>query len=336
MTHATEASPELFFQTLWAYQRTAALKAAIELDLFSAVGDGAATAEAIASAVGASPKGTRVLCDYLTMLGFFTKRDGTYQLTPDSAFFLTRRSPAYLGGTLEFLMSDAIVGNHDQLAAAVRAGGVTDAGNDTVSEENPVWEKFARAMVPMMAMPAQAIAGILGVEGAGPLRVLDIAAGHGLFGVTIAQRNPDAEVVAVDWPGVLKVATEHAQAAGVGGRHRTVPGDAFSVDWGTGYDVALVTNFLHHFDLAACTGLLRKVHASLADNGRVAILEFVPDEDRVGPPLQASFAIAMLAGTKAGDAYTMSEIAAMLGDAGFRDVARHDLQGPQTVIVATR
>jgi len=336
MTHAADPSPELFFQTLWAYQRTAALKAAVELDVFSAVGDGATTAEAIASAVGASPKGTRVLCDYLTMLGFFTKRDDAYQLTPDSAYFLTRRSPAYLGGTLEFLMSDAIVRNHDQLTAAVRAGGVTDAGNDTVSEENPVWEKFARAMVPMMAMPAQAIADILGVDGAGRLRVLDIAAGHGLFGVTIAQRNPDAEVVAVDWPGVLKVAAGHAQAAGVGDRHRAVPGDAFAVDWGGGYDVALVTNFLHHFDVAACTGLLRKVHASLADNGRVAILEFVPDQDRTGPPLQASFAIAMLAGTRAGDAYTMPEIAAMLDDAGFRDVARHDLQGPQTVVVASR
>ncbi len=327
-------SPELFFETLWSYQRTAALKTAIELDLFSAIHQGARTADAIATACQASPRGTRVLCDYLSMLGFLDKQDGAYALTPDSAIFLVRQSAAYVGGTIEFLLSDGIVRNHDHLTAAVKAGGVADEAGNTVSEENPVWESFARAMVPMMAMPAQAIADILGVAAAGPIRVLDIAAGHGIFGVAIAQRNPQAEVVAVDWPRVLNVATENATAAGVASRHRTVPGDAFTVNWGTGYDIALVTNFLHHFDVPTCTAFLRKVRESLSGGGRVAILEFVPNEDRISPPLPAGFALTMLVGTRGGDAYTMSELTGMLRGAGFRDVMRYDLQGPQTVIVA--
>ncbi len=90
--------------------------------------------------------------------------------------------------------------------------------------------------------------------------MLDIAAGHGIFGITVAQRNPQAEVVAVDWPRVLTVATENAVALGVAARHTTIPGDAFTVDWGAGYDVALVTNFLHHFDVPTCTAFLKKVH----------------------------------------------------------------------------
>ena len=61
-------------------------------------------------------------------------------------------------------------------------------------------------------------------------------------------------------------------------------GDAFTVDWGTGYDVALMTNFLHHFDAATCTTLLKKVAASLKPGGRIAVLEFVPNEDRISPP----------------------------------------------------
>jgi precorrin-6B methylase 2 len=336
MTDTSRPSPELFFRTLWAYQQTAVLRAAIDLDVFSAIARGAATADEIGGAIEASSRGTRMLCDYLAMLGFLVKADDRYSLTSDSAMFLVRQSPAYLGGTLEFLMSDEILRNQERLADAVRRGGVaTDEGN-TVSEENPVWETFARAMVPMMAPAGQAIAEVLGVADAGPQRVLDIAAGHGMFGIAVARRNPAAEVVAVDWPRVVSVAAENAAALGVGARHRTVAGDAFTADWGRGFDLALVTNFLHHFDIPTCTDLLRKIRESLNDGGRVAVLEFVPNEDRLGPPIPAGFAITMLAGTPGGDAYTFSELSGMLRDAGFGDLVRYDLEGPQTLVVATR
>ena len=203
-----------------------------------------------------------------------------------------------------------------------------------MSEENPVWESFARAMVPMMGPAGQEMAALLTSETAGGLRVLDIAAGHGMFGIAIAARNAQAEVVAVDWPRVLAVASENAARLGVSARHRTIAGDAFTTDWGSGYDLALVTNFLHHFDIPTCTAFLRKVHASLVAGGRVAVLELEPDEDRNGPPVAAGFALTMLAETAAGDAYTFAELRAMLEDAGFRNVVRHDLQGPQTVVVA--
>ncbi len=156
-----------------------------------------------------------------------------------------------MGGTFTFLGMDQIVRNFDGLTTTVRRGTVPPQSN-TVSEENPVWEEFARAMVPMMAMPAQAIADILGSATAGRQRVLDIAAGHGIFGITIAQRNPQAEIVAVDWPRVLTVATENAAAMGVAARHRTVAGDAFTVDWARLRRRA-GTNFLHHFDVPTCT-----------------------------------------------------------------------------------
>ena len=327
-------TPELIFQTLNAYQRTAALKTAIALDVFSAIHEGADTATAIAERIGASTRGTRILCDFLTLLGLITKTGDHYGLTPDTALFLVRQSPAYMGGVLEFLASDQIVLNFDGLTGTVQRGTVLPQSN-TVSEENPVWEKFARAMVPLMAMPAQAIAGIVSGASEGPQRVLDIAAGHGIFGISIAQVNPQAEIVAVDWPRVLTVATENAASMGVAARHRTIAGDAFTVDWGGGYDVALVTNFLHHFDVPTCTTFLKKVHASLNEGGRVAMLEFVPNEDRVSPPVPAAFAMLMLAGTASGDAFTMAELTSMTEAAGFHGVTRHDLPGPETVIVAT-
>jgi ubiquinone/menaquinone biosynthesis C-methylase UbiE len=180
------------------------------------------------------------------------------------------------------------------------------------------------------------MAELLAVSTAGPLKVLDIAAGHGVFGITIAQRNPRAEIVAVDWKPVLAVAEEHAQAAGVHERYRTLAGDAFKVDFGAGYDVALVTNFLHHFDAATCTSFLGKVHAALKPGGHVAVLEFVPNTDRVSPPIPAKFSLTMLAGTPGGDAYTLAELSQQLEDAGFSNVSAHELPTPETVLLATK
>jgi ubiquinone/menaquinone biosynthesis C-methylase UbiE len=341
-TH-TAPSPDLFFDTVQAYQRTAALRAAIELELFTAIGDGARTVPAIAAACKASERGTRILCDYLTIIGFLTKAGAepgradaaVYQLTADSSVFLTKRSPAYMGGTMEFLATAEIQHHFDHLAETIRRGSMAKE-DSTVSDENPVWETFARAMMPMMMMPAQAIAEILGVAAAGPIKVLDLAAGHGIYGIVVAQRNPRAEIVAVDWAGVLKVATENAAKMGVGARHTALAGDAFTTDWGTGYDLALVTNFLHHFDTATCTTLLKKIAASLKPGGRVAVLEFVPNEDRVSPPGSAMFAMQMLGGTPSGDAYTLSELTSMLKAGGFATVSGHPLQGPQTLVVGTK
>ena len=327
-------SAEIVFDTLFAYQRSAALKSAIDLDIFTAIDKGARTASAVASQCGASERGTRILCDFLATLGLLTKSDGNYQLTPEAAAFLSKQSPAYLGTTARFLMRPELKNNFEQLTEAVRLGGLPPAANNIVSEENPIWIEFARSMMPMMVPAAHAIVDLVGASSGATLKVLDIAAGHGLFGITIAQRNPRAEIVAVDWRSVLSLAEENARSARVHDRYRTLPGDAFKVDFGGGYDVALVTNFLHHFDEPKCIEFLRKVHAALDANGRVVVLEFVPNEDRVSPPMPARFSLTMLAETPGGDAYTFRELRRQLETAGFRNVSSHPLPTPQMVLLA--
>ncbi len=335
MSTTAMPSADIVFDTLFAYQRSAALKTAIDLELFTVIDQGARTPAAIAKETDASERGIRILCDYLTIIGLLTKTGDTYGLSPESAAFLSKRSPAYLGTTAGFLVRPELKRNFDDLTATVRRGGVAPAGN-TVADENPIWVEFARAMVPMVMPAAHAIAGLVGGDSGGPLRVLDIAAGHGMFGVTLAQRNPRAEIVALDWEAVLSVALENATAAGVGDRYTMLAGDAFKVDFGGPYDVALVTNFLHHFDPATCTDFLRKVHAALKPGGRVAVLEFVPNPDRVSPPQAAAFSLTMLAGTPSGDAYTLAELQQQLGDAGFGAASAHALPTPGTVLVAQK
>lgn len=329
-------TPERFFTTLRAFQDTAVLKGALDLDLFTAIGEGAATAPEIAARVSASERGTRIIADYLTVLGFLTKDGDRYALAPDSAVFLDRRSPAYMGEAARFLCSPHIHAAFSDVATSVRTGTTVMPDDGSVTPEHEMWVDFARGMAGMMRPAAGFMAEVLAL-GDRPAKVLDVAAGHGVFGVTILQSAPNATVVALDWPAVLAVATENAQKAGVADRHATLPGNAFDVDFGEGYDVVLLTNFLHHFDRPTCVRLLEKVRAALAPEGRAVTLEFVPNADRVSPAGAAMFAMTMLASTPAGDAYTFDELASMFEEAGFSGSELHTIPpGIQSVVVSAR
>ena len=314
---AQQPSPQLFFQTINAHQRTEALKAAIELEVFTAIGEGNTTAADIAKRCQSAERGIRILCDYLTIMEMLTKQDDRYALTLDSSVFLDKRSPAYLGGTTEFLCSPMLTAGAKNMTEAVRKGGTAMENDGTIGPENPVWVKFARAMGAMMALPAQLIPKLVDPNPDRKLKILDIAAGHGLFGLGFATNNPQAEITALDWKAVVEVAKENAKNAGVGDRYSTIEGSAFDVEFGSGYDIVLLTNFLHHFDPPTCETLLRKVHAALADGGRAVTLEFIPNDDRVTPPDAAGFSMMMLTSTPSGDAYTFAELEQMFANAGF-------------------
>ncbi len=333
MAH-TEPNPGLIWDAINAYQRTACLHGAVELELFTHIGEGAQTVAALAGACRASTRGIRVLCDTLVIQGLLTKDDGRYSLTPDSAVFLDKRSPAYWGGALAFINSPWLLGAFDNVAELVRRGTTMLDGRGTVDPDDPVWVDFAKAMPPFVRPAAEFLGDAAASQG--PQRVLDIAAGHGLFGIAIAQRNPQAQITPVDWRAVLEVAQENAAQAGVTDRYHPIVGDAFEVDFGGGYDVALLTNFLHHFDPPTCEGLLRKVRASLAPGGKAYTLEFVPNEDRVSPPPAAGFAMMMLGTTPAGDAYTFDDLQGMFANAGFSKTERMDVpRSPETLIVSS-
>src|ERR1700722_19905163 len=331
---AQAPSPGVVFDTLQAYQRSVALKAGIDLDLFTAIAEGNQTLSAIATRIQASEKGTRVLCDYLCMMGFLVKQGADYTLTADSAAFLNRRSPAYLGSMANFLMSPHIAEMFEDITGVIRHGGALPSDNGALEPEHPMWVEFARSMAPMMQMPAELIARMF--AGSNAITVLDISAGHGLYGIAFARHNPNAKIVGLDWANVLEVAKENAAKAGVTERYSTIPGSAFDVDLGSGYDIVLIPNFLHHFDPATNEKLLRKVHAALAPGGIAVTPDFIPNEDRISPVRDAMFSMQML-GTPAGDAYTYSELEKMFRNAGFaRSEMRELTPFPQRLVVSTK
>ena len=334
MSHTPD--PSLFWETMTGFHRSAAIRAAIDLDVFTAIAAGASTVTPLAEMLSASERGVRILCDALAVWGFLDKSGDVYSLTPDSAMFLDRRSPAYLGGMVGFMQHPYHLRHFDALAETIRRGTPPNL-EDAFTIENEVWVEFAHSMAAMMGPMAQFLGG-LAAEGAGEsLRVLDIAAGHGLFGIGVAKAHPGARIAAVDWPKVLDVAVENAKKAGVGDRYETRPGSAFEVELGEGYDVALVTNFYHHFDRAGCVQLAKRIHAALRPGGRMLTLEFVPNPDRVTPPQAATFPLIMLANTPSGDAYTFDELDGFFREAGFQPSRLIEPPaGPQRIVESQR
>ncbi len=323
--NAQGPTPVRIFETMTAYQQSAALKAAIELDLFTAVAEGADQPASIAARTESSERGVRILCDYLTVCQFLEKRDGRYRLTPESKLFLVRTSPAYVGAMSVFLGGDELHKAFRGLTEAVRRGTTTMEAEGSMTAEHPMWEDFARGMAALQFPASEAIAALVRAEALGECKVLDVAAGHGVFGVAIARHNPQAQVYALDWANVLPYARANAERAGVAERFHEIPGSAFEVEWGNDYDLVLLTNFFHHFDRETCVGLMRKAHAALKDGGRAVTQEFVPNEDRVSPPVAASFSMMMLGTTPSGDAYTFSELDQMFRNAGFASSELHAL-----------
>jgi predicted nicotinamide N-methyase len=321
------------FETAMAYQKTAALTAAVKLDLFSLIGKGSTTVDALASAIDASPRGLRILCDYLTVIGLLQKQGATYSLTPEARRFLDRSSPLAMGDCVDFLAAPEMLALVlDDPVSYVRRGGAD--GLSVIAADHPVWVRFARAMAPFAALTAKRVAGYVATLPQPPRTVLDVATGHGLYGIEVARALPAASVTAVDWAGVLAIARENAKAAGVDDRYRTVVGSAFDVDWGGGFDLVLLANILHYFDRETCVALLRRARSSLSPAGRIFGVEFVPNSDRVSPPVQAAFAFFMLATCPSGDAYTLDDLDEIARAAGFRGATARPLSPTtQTLVI---
>jgi hypothetical protein len=280
--------PEKTFDAFRSYQQTQALKGAIELDLFTAIDEGHDTVSSLASHCRASQRGIRILCDFLVITGFLTKEEASYALTRESAAFLSSRSPDYLGMASRFLTSSKLMSFFSDVAEAVRKGGTVGSSKGMVIEDNPLWVDFARGMSPLMVPPAEFIAQLVGASNGATWKILDLAAGHGMFGTTIARHNPNATVVALDWSSVLSVAH-----------------------------------------------LMGKVHKALGEKGRAVTLEYVPNEDRISPPVTAAFSLTMLVSTPSGDAYTFKQYEEMFRRAGFAQTELHPIpQGPQQVLIS--
>jgi 3-hydroxy-5-methyl-1-naphthoate 3-O-methyltransferase len=199
------------------------------------------------------------------------------------------------------------------------------------------FHEFVSDIFAMSYPAAQALARHLDLARAGrPVRVLDLAAGSGVWGIALAQSSEQVHVTAVDWPGVVPVTRKTVERFGLGARFSYVEGDLLEADFGKAYDVVTLGHILHSEGPERSKKLLAKTFQSLVSGGTIAIGEFLVNPDRTGPVIGLFFAVNMLVNTEHGGTYSFEEISSWLREAGFVNARTVEAPGPAPLILAAR
>jgi 2-polyprenyl-3-methyl-5-hydroxy-6-metoxy-1,4-benzoquinol methylase len=334
MTASVDPTPIL--QMLQANQATAVLKTSIDLGVFAALSAAPASAEAVAQAIACPPRATAVLLDALSVFGLAERRGATYELSPLSRAFLVPGGPTYLGDVSNIFAGPLLWDAFGRLTDAVRAGGSVLQQHAEVAS-HPFWETFAKSSAALAFPAAGALAELLGPKvGAPKLKVLDVAAGSGVYGHTLL-RDPNVEVTFLDWPNVLPETRAWGERLGTdASRARYLPGSVFDADLGGPYDVVVASHLYHHFDPATCLSLTRRLAGALAPGGRLCVHDFVTGA-ALENPAATLFSLVMLVWTRAGKAYAQSDYEAWMLEAGLARPTAHALPGmPTTWLIAER
>jgi precorrin-6B methylase 2 len=327
-------TPERIMQLAWGYVPPLLLEAAIRHRIFDLLDGGPKTVSQLQKETGASQRGLTAVMNALVGLDFLAKdKQGAYSLTPESSTFLVSTKPSFQGGFIRH-GSEQLIPKWLHLNDIVATGHPVAA----VNQEGPggdFFQKFVNDIFPMSYPAARVLSQHLTAGGAAA-RVLDLAAGSGVWGIAMAQGSEAVRVTAVDWPDVIPITRKTVDRFGLTSRFSFVEGDLLEADFGTGHTVATLGHILHSEGGERSRALLKKVFHALAPGGTIVIAEFLVNADRTGPVNGLFFAVNMLVNTDNGDTYSFEEISHWLSDAGFTNARTLDAPGPSPLILATK
>lgn len=335
---ADELSPRPLMRLLGDFANSQILDASIEHDFFTLIHQGFRTADEIARAAGTDPRATRIVLDSLPAMTLVEKRAGRYFLTPMSATFLVKGKPSYMGDFRHVAL--ALWDGMANLKQTLKTG--KPLSRMDTGAELQVWEKLVLGIIVVAEPAAKALCDILkiGTERRG-IRVLDIAGGSSIFGMTILSRDSAAQVTQLDWPNVNAVAKKLNKERGLEGKIRFIDGEHQTAPIETGhYDLVIASNFCRFESPKGNQQLFAKAYGALKSGGWLVINEFVPNEERTEPTFALRFSVYTLTHTPEGECWTLSQYSEWLNKAGFSSITSHShipktLPGT-TLIIATK
>ncbi len=334
-SNAVPVTPERIMQFAWGYVPPLVLEAAIRHRIFDLLDGGPRTVAELSKETGASQRGLAAVMNVLVGLSFLAKdKQGLYSLTPESAAFLVSTKPGFQGGLIRHC-SEQLIPKWLHLNEVVMTGKPEKA----VNQEGPgsdFFQQFVNDIFPSSYPAAQTLARHLQAHATGPMRLLDLAAGSGVWGIAIAQGVEQARVTAVDWPDVIPVTQKTVAKFGLTDRFSFIAGDLMEADFGSGHTVATLGHILHSEGEKRSRALIAKTFEALASGGTIVIAEFLVNAERTGPPSGLFFAVNMLVNTDCGDTYSFEEISSWLEEVGFMHPRTLDSPGPSPLILATK
>src|SRR5437879_3527293 len=330
-----KVTPERLMQFGFAYAPPLIIGAATANKVFDTLASGGKNVEEVSRKTGASIRGLRAIMNALVGLELLKKSGDRYALTPESEAFLVSNKPGSLAGFFS-MNRMRMMQQWMKLDEIVRTGRPAEARN----QEGPGTEFFSELVeniIPMSYGSAEALAEHLKLTDAtNQLRVLDLASGSGIWGIALAQKSPRVQVTAVDWVGMIPTTKRITQKFGVGDRFKFIGGDLLEANFGNGYDIATLGHILHSEGEDRSRQLLKKTFRALKSGGRIAIAEWLVNDDRTEPLPSLMFAVQMLVNTGKGDTFSFNEIKSWLQDAGFKKVGKLEVPGPSPLILATK
>jgi (2Fe-2S) ferredoxin/predicted O-methyltransferase YrrM len=327
---ASGALPDDLNERIRAFRQSRVILTALELDLFSVIGEGGAAAD-IAARIHADPRATEMLLHALASLQLVAKRDGVFHNSPVAARYFTAGSPHNARPGL--LHTASLWKTWSTLTECVRSG--TCAIPQELGERSSDWtQAFIAAMHRNAAERAAPLVAAVGAQGV--RRMLDVGGGSGADSIAFAAANPELEAYILDLAAVVPLAQRHIEQAGVAGRVHTRIGDLRTDHLGEGYDLVLVSAICHMLDEKENAHLIGRCYGALAPGGRLTIQDFILDPDKCSPQSAALFSLNMLVGTRAGASYSEPEYTAWMHAAGFTAIRRVHMPGPAGLMIGTR
>src|SRR5262245_56377769 len=335
MKKSTEqVTPMKIVNDLWSARIALTLAAAVDLDIFTVIAQGNRTVPEIAKALRVPKRGLERLLETLVGIGYLTKRGVQFSLTPVADTFLVRTKHTFIGAMAD--ETRITVPSWMQLADVIRSGKPV-AAVDT-AEGREFFPRLVRAIFPLTYGGARGFvlslpqAKLKKIE-----RVLDVAAGSGAWSLPFAQANPNARVMALDYPEVTAVTRQFAQQFGVADRYDYLEGDLRQIDFGQKeYDVVILGHIIHTEGEKWGKILINKSYKALKPGGMLVIAEMIPNDARTGPVFPVLFGLNMILHTAEGDVFTMAQYKQWLKQAGFTAVKTVEIDAPSPLIVATR
>ena len=308
--------PDDLMERIRAFQPSRAILTAIELDIFSAVGNGA-TAD--------------MLLNALVALDLLVKEDETFKNSPVADRYLKEGAPDDARSSL--MHSVHLWPRWSTLTECVRKG--TSVTYTPMDERDESWTRaFIAAMHRNAALRAGQIVRVLAAEKY--KRILDVGGGSGAYSIAFAKNREDVTAEVFDLPSVLPLTQEYIEEAGLSDRVTTKEGDLHSDDFGEGYDLVFISAICHMLSPEDNRKMFAKAHKALKPHGKVVIQDFILEQNRTSPYSAALFALNMLVGTKEGSSYSGPEYTEWLMDTGFTDIRKINLPGPTALILGKR
>jgi ubiquinone/menaquinone biosynthesis C-methylase UbiE len=331
-----QVTPERLMQFGFAYGPPLIIGAAVTNRVFDSLENGAKTVEQVKKETGASERGLRAIMNALVGLELLKNdRQGKYSLTPESAAFLVSDKPGTLAGFFGTI-APQLISRWLRLADIVREGRPATAVNQE-TEGTQFFSQLVETIIPMSFPTAQKLGDHLKIAKAkNETRVLDLAAGSGIWGIVLTQKSPQVRVTAVDWAGMIPTTKRITGKFGVADRFKYVEGDLLEADFGSGYDIATLGHILHSEGEERSRQLLKKTFRALKSGGTIAIAEWLVNDQRTKPAPSLMFAVQMLVNTEKGDTFSFNEIKNWLEAAGFKKVRKLEAPGPSPLILATK